>query len=312
MPDRRPAAARARHAARRRPLIGLAAAAAAFMLVWAADRLAVARAARQPPPVVAAAAAGPRPGPGRVVVRRLPRPGLAPSGQLWIYRPAVPDSAALPVVYYLHGDPGEPADIFHAGLKRLLDGYIAAGGTPFVVAAPDGNSSLHDDTEWGDASDGSDEVETFLLRTVVPTVEGSHPRPAGLRALAGFSMGGYGAMNIALRHPDLFAQVVSIAGYFELDDPSRMFATAQARLANTPLAHLDQARGKRVLLLEDQGESLALVRGQSLAVKDPLAGQGATVVWRRDPGAHDLAFVLAELPRVARFLAQGFAGAAGA
>ncbi len=246
----------------------------------------------------------------RVPVLHLHRPGLARASEVWIYRPDVPESADLPVVYFLHGNPGLPGDVFHAGLRELLDRYIAHRGRPFMLAAPDGNSSLHADTEWADSSDGSDEVESFLLHTVIPAVEAGHPRTAAHRAIAGFSMGGYGAMNIGLRHPELFGQIVSIAGYFSLDDPSQMFATADARLGNTPAANVAAAAAKRILLLEASGEMLPLIRGQGLAFKGPLQRAGAQVTWLRPPGAHDLAFVLAQLPTVARFLGRGFAAGA--
>jgi S-formylglutathione hydrolase FrmB len=36
-------------------------------------------------------------------------------------------------------------------------------------------------------------------------------------------MGGYGAMNIAMQNPGVFGQVVSIAGYFVVNDLSGMF-----------------------------------------------------------------------------------------
>jgi S-formylglutathione hydrolase FrmB len=36
-------------------------------------------------------------------------------------------------------------------------------------------------------------------------------------------MGGYGATNLALRHPDLFGQLVSVAGYHHVDDPDGVF-----------------------------------------------------------------------------------------
>ena len=48
-------------------------------------------------------------------------------------------------------------------------------------------------------------------------------RDAAHRAIAGFSMGGYGAMNIAMQNPGVFGQVVSIAGYFVVNDLSGMF-----------------------------------------------------------------------------------------
>ncbi len=48
----------------------------------------------------------------------------------------------------------------------------------------------------------------------IAAVEGARRRPAALRVIAGFSMGGYGAMNMAMQNPGLFGTVVSISGYF--------------------------------------------------------------------------------------------------
>lgn len=243
---------------------------------------------------------------GRVLVVRLHRPGLAGPSEIWIYRPPVPDTAALPVLYYLHGDPGVPSELFHAGLKRIMDRLIAAGGRPFVLAAPDGNSSLHSDTEWGDASDGSDSVESFFLHTVIPKVEAGHPRDAAHRAIAGFSMGGYGAVNIALQHPDLFGQVVSVAGYFGLDDPSHMFATATSQLLNSPDANIAAARGKRILLLDGRQDALPLVRGQSAAFASSLAKAGIPAALYLARGGHDVGYEIRQIPVIAHFLAIGW------
>ncbi|MGI8558599.1 MAG: alpha/beta hydrolase [Solirubrobacteraceae bacterium] len=247
---------------------------------------------------------------GRVVVLRPHRAGLAGASEIWVYRPPGRDSAALPVLYYLHGNPGLPSDLFHAGLKSIMDRYIARGGRPFVVAAPDGNSSRHFDTEWGDASDGTDFVESFLLDRVIPMVEGRYPRDASRRAIAGFSMGGFGAMNIALQRPDLFGQIVSVAGYFSLDDPNHVFATAQSQLLNSPSANISGARGKRILLLEDRDERLAAVRGQSARFDAGLATAGIPAALYVARGGHDVAYEIRQLSVIQHFLAIGWAAIA--
>ena len=115
-----------------------------------------------------------------------------------MYRPAVPDSAELPVLYFLHGYPGSASDVFDAALPRLIDRLVAEGYPPFVLAAPDGNGPSHRDTEWANAVDGTDQFETFVTGNVIRAVEGSHLRDRTRRAIAGFSMGGYGAVNLAL------------------------------------------------------------------------------------------------------------------
>jgi S-formylglutathione hydrolase FrmB len=243
--------------------------------------------------------------PGTVQVLRLGREGV-PS-DVWVYRPAVRDSARLPVVYFLHGLPGSPEDVFrYAHLAQVVDEYIARGGAPLVIAAPDGNSPAHYDTEWGDASDGSDSVESFILDNVVPAVEGSHRRDVAHRAIVGFSMGGYGAMNIGLRHGNLFGQIVTLCGYFHLDDPSHMFATSASQRANDPDLNVEQARGHRILLMDSLFDGLSLTNHQSADFHARLAAAGIASTFAVAPGTHSWAFVQSQLPTVLRFLAAGW------
>jgi S-formylglutathione hydrolase FrmB len=177
------------------------------------------------------------------------------------------------------------------------------------VVAPDGNGVGHGDTEWADAVDGVDRVESFLIQVVIPAVEGAHRRPRVERAIAGMSMGGYGAMNIALRHPDLFGQVVSVAGYFHVDDPDGMFAgDPSAVAANSPDQHADAARGLRVLLLDGDQEDLALVRGEAQRFAGLLAEHGIPVTVHTSPGHHDLRYLASQYPTIAQFVDQGWVG----
>jgi len=235
----------------------------------------------------------------------------APTGEAraaWIYRPGVPDSSRLPVVYFLHGVPGKPSDAFRAGLADSLRRYFAAGGRPFVAAVPDGNGGHHSDTEWADARDGSDRVETFVTQTVIRAVEGRHPRDARHRAIAGFSMGGYGAMNLALRHPDLFGQVVSIAGYFHVDDPDGMFGgDAPTVHANSPDRHLRSARSLRILLMDADHDAQPVVRGESQRFYRLLRSAGIRATLEIAPGTHNWAYAAAQFGAMERFLNAGWA-----
>ena len=59
-------------------------------------------------------------GKGRVQVMQLKRAGTV--SYVWVYRPAVKDSSKLPVMYFLHGLPGKPGDVFRdTGLQQLMD-----------------------------------------------------------------------------------------------------------------------------------------------------------------------------------------------
>ena len=105
-------------------------------------------------------------------VLRLRSPDLSESERdVWVYRPITPDAETLPVLYVLHGSPGEPEDIFTKSICTYLDARNAAGDPPFVVAAPDGNGAAHSDTEWADSKNGEDSVESFVTEAVIPAAK---------------------------------------------------------------------------------------------------------------------------------------------
>jgi esterase/lipase superfamily enzyme len=58
------------------------------------------------------------------------------------------------------------------------------------------------------------QYEDYVLSEIVPLVRGKNPDPR-LTAL-GCSFGGYHAVNIALRHPDVFTGLLSLSGAFDL------------------------------------------------------------------------------------------------
>ena len=226
---------------------------------------------------------------------------------VWIYRPAVPDSSDLPVVYFLHGYPGTQDDLAAAGFPALLDAAFAAGAAPFVVVAPNGRSDLHPDTEWADSTDGKVKLDTFITQTLIPAVEGDHPRDRAHRAIAGHSMGGYGAMNLGLRHPDLFGQIVSIAGYYHIDDPDLMGGNTPAWAEdNSPDQHVAAGAGSRILLIADAEEHDRLIIGEALRYQALAQADGQTPAYVLAPGGHTWAMVAGQIPTIVTFLDAGW------
>jgi S-formylglutathione hydrolase FrmB len=233
---------------------------------------------------------------GTVSVLQVRGPSDAQSHAVWVWRPPGPDSARIPVVYLLHGYPGLASQPFTSGLAVLLDERLRLGYEPFVVASPDGNGEHHSDTEWANSWNGNDQVMNRVLDAVIPAVEGSHRRPAALRVIAGFSMGGYGAMNIAMQSPRTFGSVVSIDGYFVINDLSDMFGNIPAvQRRNDPSAHPGWARGMNVILEEDTDDPLSLVRGQAAWMGGLLHQAGVPAIVQISPGAHSWAFALRAL-----------------
>jgi S-formylglutathione hydrolase FrmB len=228
---------------------------------------------------------------------------------VYVWRPAVPETRDLPVLYFLHGVPSDPKTIVqYEGLAKQVQSYVAHGGRPFVLAVPDGNGSHHDDTEWADAADGSDRIEDRVMNEVIPAVEGRHRRDAAHRAIGGFSMGGYGSMNLALRHPGVFGAVASISGYFHVDDPSHMFGDDPDLIAaNRPDEHLDAARHIRIFLSAAASEGDPVIKGEPQRFKRLLDSAGIPAVLDVRPGGHDWDYVRSVLPDAFAFLAKGWA-----
>jgi len=248
---------------------------------------------------------------GTVSVLQIRGPSDLRPHPVWVWRPPGPDSATIPVLYFLHGNPGSASDPFTAGLARTLNDLLQQGYPPFVLASVDGNGEHHADTEWADAADGSDQVMDRVVDAAIPAVEGTHMRDAAHRAIAGFSMGGYGAMNIAMQNPGVFGQVVSIAGYFVVNDLSGMFGDRPALVArNAPSAHPWQAKGLRVLLDEDASDSSPLIRGQAAWMGGLLRRYGVPVTVHVQPGTHDWAYAASALRYSFTFLAGNWRQAA--
>jgi S-formylglutathione hydrolase FrmB len=291
---------------RRLPLASAVAAVLAAVMLGGPEQPATAA------PAVVARAGGQRPGQptgtGRVEILRLPS-GDADRRlrEVWVYRPPGRDRADLPVMYFLHGYPGNDRNGESVGLPALLDQASAAAGRGFVVALPDGESAIHPDTEWADSVDGKVRLERFITLSLVRAVEGRHPRDRQHRAIAGFSMGGYGAMNIGLRHPGLYGQIAAVAGYFHPDDPDRMGGgRAGWAAANSPDRLLHKAHRTRLLVIDDAGEHDPLITGEAIRFTGLARASGLHPTLAVAPGGHDWPMVASQVPAMARFFDAGW------
>jgi S-formylglutathione hydrolase FrmB len=187
----------------------------------------------------------------------------------------------------------------------VLGRMFATGTAPFVVAAPTGTGKAHPDTEWADSTDGSDRVETYLIKRVIPAVEGANRRTAARRIISGFSMGGYGAANIALRHPDLFSAAASFAGYFHIDDPDEMFGKdADVKQANDPEVLIRAVHSVRFWLAADTSDHEPVVRGEARRFAKLAGSRVAPGDLVFGAGGHDYTFVVAHLPELGAFVAH--------
>jgi enterochelin esterase-like enzyme len=115
----------------------------------------------------------------------------------------------LPVLYWLHGTEGGVSGI--GPLSRHFDEAVEAGRIPpMIVVFVNGLPRRL----WADSKDGASPVETVFIREVIPDVDRNFRTIAARegRIIEGFSMGGYGAARLGLKHPRLFAGISILAG----------------------------------------------------------------------------------------------------
>jgi enterochelin esterase-like enzyme len=174
-----------------------------------------------------------------------------------VYVPAVHDRSPalrLPVLYLLHGFPASPSDWTGDGqVTGILDQVINSGALPPVFAVmPDGNGDPVSDSEWANTAAG-DRVESWVVNDLVPAITRAYPTlSSSCTGIAGYSSGGFGAINLAMRHPSLFSWAGSYSGYFV--GPLETFGAAQ--LANSPLWSAQRlAPGDRMPLFLGAGAS---------------------------------------------------------
>ena len=138
-----------------------------------------------------------------------------------------------PVAYYLHGAFGDETNWLNQGrLGATLDSLVAAGMPEMIVVMPDGDDGFY--TTWNFLGDWPGcrrnrpphaepadsycvpwpHYDEYIARDVVAFVDRGYRTMADRRhrGIAGLSMGGYGAISLALSYPDVFAAAASHSG----------------------------------------------------------------------------------------------------
>jgi S-formylglutathione hydrolase FrmB len=111
----------------------------------------------------------------------------------------------FPVLYSFHGLGDNEQFYVHSGAWNLAEDLREHGELKdFLIVTPDGGTSFYINPR-----DGKERYEDFLLQEFFPFIEKRYRVATGRanRAISGISMGGYGALHLAFRHPQLFSSV---------------------------------------------------------------------------------------------------------
>jgi enterochelin esterase-like enzyme len=228
---------------------------------------------------------------------------LRHQGSFYVYEPpglrAASSSGArsgerYPVLYLLHGNSQSARAFLQMGVQGELDALIARHAIPPVIAVmiqggPGANN-------WRNI--GAFRYESYVLEVqelvdrMLPTV----PQRGG-RAIAGLSMGGYGAMALTLNNPSRCGVVESWLGFFNgLQDELRLDSRAI------------KALGLHAFLYGGQADKIA-DPSENAPFAEQLRAAGAHAVSAVYPGEHNLETVHAHLPAMLTFAGHARAAA---
>lgn len=273
-----------------------------------------------------------------------------------VYKPpsyTAESSRRYPVLYYLHGLWGAETDWARQGqLPAVMDSLAARGRGEAIVVMPDGDDGWYTtwhalpdlaacrrDTVRKEPADSycvpwphyDDYIADDLIRVIDARYRTRAVRES--RAIAGLSMGGFGAVTLALRYPDRFVAAASHSGVLmprylsprPFAEPVRLAATtAELRSAmgrvwwsvgpvfgpdtigwqrREPAWLLQQAvtRGRVPALFVDCGTEDGLI-DQSRAFRAMVTAMRLPISYAEWPGGHDWAYWRAHLGESAAWL----------
>ena len=124
----------------------------------------------------------------------------------------ITDGEKYPVIYLLHGGGGSYLDwTNYTDVAQVVPGK-------FILVMPEGDESYFVNS----ATRPQDKYEDYITKDLIADVQQRAPASTYRRGIAGVSMGGFGAIVLGLKHPDLYRFVGAMSP--ALDAASRPFS----------------------------------------------------------------------------------------
>jgi enterochelin esterase-like enzyme len=184
------------------------------------------------------------------------------------------ESKAFPVLYLFHGWPMNEWHWDTMGIDEWRDDWISRGlSGPFLIVLP----GVGSDGRYVHSSGGDSSFEGFVVNELVPYVDATYrtiTEPQG-RAVGGISRGGVWALEIAMRHQELFGSVGGHSPALSLNRPLPQY--------DPYLLARQDVSGLRFYL--DAG-NLDWASTGTIRLRDVLLEAGADVTYQVHTGGH--------------------------
>jgi len=186
------------------------------------------------------------------VVVNVPSAVLGEERQAAILLPSGYDKSRdrYPVLYLLHGG-GQDHTAF-----AVRDWFRAQASRNIIIVTPNAGDSWYVNS----AVDPTARFEDFIIQDLVPYVD-SHYRTIGgrnTRAIAGISMGAWGAMMLGLKHHQLFGSIAALSAPYGISrqDPNMDMKSPTQQRFGAPGTAERHSRDPGVLVMEIAEASL--------------------------------------------------------
>jgi esterase/lipase superfamily enzyme len=180
------------------------------------------------------------------------------------------------MIVKVYGHWGLPLVVFPCSRGRYFDfegmGMIAAISDRidsgriklFCIDSVDDQSWYNFAISPGERNARHEAYDRYVVHEVIPFVRHHCQSPWVRPSAVGCSMGAYHAVNIFLKHPDLFGGTIALSGLYRLDREEFQISTDQIPdvYYNSPLTyipglsdhqHLDRCRDGRIIVCVGQG-----------------------------------------------------------
>ncbi|MEW6207741.1 MAG: alpha/beta hydrolase-fold protein [Acidobacteriota bacterium] len=140
-----------------------------------------------------------------------------------------------PVLYFLHGMNGSEQEFERRGVAATVDRLRADGKIgEMIIVAPAGENSFYLNSKNGAR------YEDAIIKDLIPHIEKTY-RAIGTpsaRAIQGLSMGGFGALLLAFKHPEMFSSVTAHSSALFAELPSTQGSDRRAQFLSRLIGNM--------------------------------------------------------------------------